>query len=47
MSETTTHLALPFIMAAQAQKHVTMNEALRMAWDNTAQEVTMLISIET
>ena len=30
MSETSAHLALPFIMAAQAQKHVTMNEALRM-----------------
>lgn len=30
MSETTAHLALPFIMAAQAQKHVTMNEALRL-----------------
>lgn len=30
MSDTTAHLALPFIMAAQAQKHVTMNEALRM-----------------
>ncbi|MDB6183051.1 DUF2793 domain-containing protein [Paracoccus fistulariae] len=30
MSETTAHLALPFLMAAQAQKHVTHNEALRM-----------------
>lgn len=30
MSETTAHLALPFIMAAQAQKHVTQNEALRL-----------------
>jgi len=30
MSETTAHLALPFIMAAQAQKHVTHNEALRL-----------------
>ncbi len=30
MSETTAHLALPFVMAAQAQKHVTMNEALRL-----------------
>jgi len=30
MSETTAHLALPFIMAAQAQKHVTVNEALRL-----------------
>jgi hypothetical protein len=29
MSETT-HLMLPFIMAAQAQKHVTHNEALRL-----------------
>lgn len=26
----TTHLRLPYLMAAQAQKHVTMNEALRM-----------------
>lgn len=30
MPETTAHLALPFLMAAQAQKHVTQNEALRM-----------------
>jgi hypothetical protein len=30
MSDTTVHLALPFIMAAQAQKHVTHNEALRI-----------------
>ncbi|MDO5704255.1 MAG: DUF2793 domain-containing protein [Paracoccus sp. (in: a-proteobacteria)] len=30
MAETTAHLALPFIMASQAQKHVTHNEALRM-----------------
>ncbi|MGE0768123.1 MAG: DUF2793 domain-containing protein [Hyphomicrobiaceae bacterium] len=30
MSDTTVHLALPFIMAAQAQKHVTHNEALRV-----------------
>lgn len=30
MAGTTAHLALPFIMAAQAQKHVTMNEALRL-----------------
>lgn len=30
MSETTAHLALPFLMAAQALKHVTHNEALRM-----------------
>ncbi|MDO5757294.1 MAG: DUF2793 domain-containing protein [Rhodobacterales bacterium] len=30
MSDTTAHLALPFIMASQAQKHVTMNEALRL-----------------
>jgi len=29
MSETT-HLRLPYLMASQAQKHVTMNEALRM-----------------
>lgn len=26
----TTHLRLPYLMAAQAQKHVTMNEALRL-----------------
>lgn len=30
MSDTTAHLALPFVMAAQAQKHVTHNEALRL-----------------
>ncbi len=30
MSDTTTHLLLPYIMAAQAQKHVTHNEALRL-----------------
>lgn len=30
MSDTTTNLLLPFIMAAQAQKHVTHNEALRL-----------------
>ncbi len=30
MSETTSRLALPYIMAAQAQKHVTHNEALRL-----------------
>ncbi|KRW98068.1 DUF2793 domain-containing protein [Paracoccus sp. MKU1] len=30
MPSTTTHLALPFIMASQAQKHVTHNEALRL-----------------
>ncbi len=30
MSDTTAHLALPFIMAAQGQKHVTHNEALRL-----------------
>ncbi len=30
MSDSTTHLLLPFIMAAQAQKHVTHNEALRL-----------------
>ena len=27
MSDTTAHLALPFVMAAQAQKHVTHNAA--------------------
>ncbi|KZL25609.1 DUF2793 domain-containing protein [Pseudovibrio sp. WM33] len=30
MSETTSRLALPYITAAQAQKHVTHNEALRL-----------------
>jgi hypothetical protein len=30
MSDTTTHLLLPFILAAQAQKYVTQNEALRL-----------------
>jgi hypothetical protein len=30
MSDRTTHLLLPFILAAQAQKHVTHNEALRL-----------------
>ncbi len=30
MPDTTAHLALPFIMASQAQKHVTHNEALRL-----------------
>jgi hypothetical protein len=30
MSDSTTHLLLPFILAAQAQKHVTHNEALRL-----------------
>ncbi|WP_106753548.1 DUF2793 domain-containing protein [Pannonibacter carbonis] len=30
MSDTTTHLGLPYIHAAQAQKHVTHNEALRL-----------------
>ena len=30
MSDTTTHLGLPFLLAAQAQKHVTHNEALRL-----------------
>jgi transposase len=30
MSEQTTRLALPYLMAAQAQKHVTHNEALRL-----------------
>ena len=31
MSDATTHLLLPYILAAQAQKHVTHNEALRTA----------------
>ena len=30
MSDTTTHLLLPYVLAAQAQKHVTHNEALRL-----------------
>jgi hypothetical protein len=30
MSDTTIHLGLPSLMAAQAQKHVTHNEALRI-----------------
>lgn len=30
MSDSTTHLLLPYILAAQAQKHVTLNEALRL-----------------
>ena len=30
MSDHTTHLLLPYILAAQAQKHVTHNEALRI-----------------
>jgi hypothetical protein len=30
MSDTTTHLLLPYILAAQAQKHITHNEALRI-----------------
>lgn len=31
MSDTTPNLALPYILAAQSQKHVTHNEAIRMA----------------
>ena len=30
MSDTSTHLLLPYILASQAQKHVTHNEALRL-----------------
>ena len=30
MSDATTHLLLPYILAAQAQKHVIVNEALRL-----------------
>ncbi|WP_319637550.1 DUF2793 domain-containing protein [Roseitranquillus sediminis] len=30
MTETTPNLLLPYILAAQAQKHVTLNEALRL-----------------
>ena len=33
MSDATTHLLLPYILAAQAQKHVTHNEALRILDD--------------
>ena len=36
MSDATTHLLLPYILAAQAQKHVTHNEALRVL-DNLVQ----------
>ena len=30
MTDITSHLALPYVMASQAQKHVTHNEALRL-----------------
>jgi len=30
MSDATTHLLMPYILAAQAQKHITHNEALRI-----------------
>jgi hypothetical protein len=30
MSDETTHLKLPYILASQAQKHVTHNEAIRL-----------------
>ena len=30
MSDTSTHLLLPYLLAAQAQKHITVNEALRL-----------------
>lgn len=30
MPDSTTNLLLPYLMAAQAQKHVTHNEALRL-----------------
>jgi hypothetical protein len=30
MTDTSTHLLLPYLLAAQAQKHVTVNEALRL-----------------
>ena len=30
MPDTSTHLLLPYLLAAQAQKHVTHNEALRL-----------------
>ena len=30
MSDTSTHLGLPYLLASQAQKHVTHNEALRL-----------------
>lgn len=36
MSDTSTHLGLPYLLAAQAQKHVTHNEALRKRLLGTA-----------
>ena len=30
MPDTSTHLLLPYLLASQAQKHVTVNEALRL-----------------
>jgi len=30
MSDTSTHLGLPYLLEAQAQKPVTLNEALRL-----------------
>ena len=30
MPDISTHLLLPYLLAAQAQKHVTVNEALRL-----------------
>ena len=44
MSDATTHLLLPYILAAQAQKHVTHNEALRIL-DGTA--VKRVLSVNT
>lgn len=37
MSDITTHLLLPYILASQAQKHVTHNEALRLLSDAMVQ----------
>ena len=39
MSDNTTHLLLPYILAAQAQKHVTHNEALRILDGATVKRV--------
>ena len=39
MSDATTHLLLPYILAAQAQKHVTHNEALRILDGATVKRV--------
>jgi hypothetical protein len=41
MSDATTHLLLPYVLAAQAQKHITHNEALRIL-DGLVQRTQML-----